>query len=58
MESRNALGETGADVIVTSLAQAIAAVRDAAAHEAGPVGKVVSMPEVGRSALAFPAARS
>jgi predicted PurR-regulated permease PerM len=49
VESRNALGETGADVIVTSLAQAIAAVRDAAAHEMGPVREVVSMQEAGRS---------
>ena len=55
VESRNALRETGADVIVTDLAQAIPAVRDAAAHKSGPVREVVSMQEVGQAA---PAARS
>ena len=57
VESRNALRETGADVIVTSLAQAIPAVRDAAAHVAGPVREVVSMQEVGLPRAA-PAAHS
>jgi hypothetical protein len=41
--SRNALRETGADVIAISLAQAIAAVRDAVAHDTRPVREVGSM---------------